>query len=129
MKQMIYKENRKTELLDSGVYRGYKYAIVSNGTHPCAYVENKIGVTDMFDDVAKDVECHFGVNYVGEAYWDENDNVSYIGWDYAHCSDFAGYYTEKDEWLWNYTKRWTTEEIQEEVFGVIDRFVFGWYHE
>ena len=123
MKEMVYKKERNIEVLDSGVYRGYKYAILSIGIYPCAYVQNKIGTTDMFDDVAKDVECHFGVTYVGRSYWDESDKDSYIGWDYGHCSDFSGYYEPDDRWLYDNTKRWTTEEIRSEVFAVIETFV------
>ena len=27
------------EILDKGKYKGYRYVIISFGTHPCAYVE------------------------------------------------------------------------------------------
>lgn len=40
MIEMIYKRATQ-ELLYQGEYKGYRFFIVSYGTHPCAYVENK----------------------------------------------------------------------------------------
>lgn len=39
MKEMVYKERSNPEILDEGYYKQYHYAIVSLGSHPCAYVE------------------------------------------------------------------------------------------
>lgn len=37
----------------------------------------------------------------------------FIGWDYAHAGDYAGYYG--DDEVWKDEKKWTTQEIFEEV--------------
>ena len=39
MKEMVYMNKSILDLLDSGIYNGYQYRIVSRGLHPCAYVE------------------------------------------------------------------------------------------
>ena len=38
MKQMVYTADRNREILDMGEYKGFTYAIISLGWHPCAYV-------------------------------------------------------------------------------------------
>lgn len=44
MKKMVYQAERVgVEVLHNGEYKGYKFAILSLGTHPTAYVENKNG--------------------------------------------------------------------------------------
>lgn len=45
MKEMIYGERMgNPDVLYSGEYRGHKFAILNLGTHPTAYVEDKIGL-------------------------------------------------------------------------------------
>ena len=39
MSEMVYSNRRITEVLLEGEYLGYKWVIVSYGTHPCAYVK------------------------------------------------------------------------------------------
>lgn len=118
---MVYQKDRKLEVLYSGEYNGYKFAILNLGIHPTAYVENKNGFEDY--DQANEVDGYCpngGYTYLGRAYWDKDDNAKYIGWDYAHCDDFAGYYTPDMGSLYETTKQWTTEEIYEEVKKTID---------
>lgn len=45
----------------------------------------------------------------------------FIGWDYAHYSDFAGYELEMPVYMRTNGKRWTTAEIVEECKQVIDQ--------
>ena len=123
MKEMIYSDKRIMKVLETGVYKNVKYAILSLGTHPTAYVENIIEVSDYMDERLFGVEVHGGFTYLDMAYWDSEDKSWYLGWDYAHYNDFMGYYTPKDEWLFFNTKRWTFEEIQLEVFHVIDQLL------
>lgn len=118
MKEMVYQKNRKIEILYNGEYKGYKFAILNLGTHPTAYVENKNGFPDYDKTNELAAYSHGGYTYFGGAYWDKEDKTEYLGWDYAHCDDFVGYYTS-DSGLWC-TKQWTTAEIYEEVKRVID---------
>lgn len=37
----------------------------------------------------------------------------FIGWDYGHAGDYAGYYGNEE--VWEDEKKWTTQEIYEEV--------------
>lgn len=121
MKEMVYQKDRQIEVLYNGEYKGYKFAILNLGFHPTAYVENKNGFPDY--DTANELYGYYphgGYTYFGAAYWDKNDKTEYLGWDYAHCDDFAGYYTPDMGYLYETTKQWTTTEIYEEVKKTID---------
>lgn len=118
MKEMIYQAKRKVEVLDTGFCFGLLYYILNLGTHPTAYIkipkENRY-YEKQYDDI--DLDVHGGITYVGSELWiGKNEKVDgwFIGWDYAHCCDYAGYYEKIDGSLYN-LKRWTTEEIYEEV--------------
>lgn len=50
MKEMIYSAEQKKEVLFSGEYKGHKFCIMNLGTHPTAYVENKIKNLVSYDD-------------------------------------------------------------------------------
>lgn len=114
MKEMVYMNKSIAEILDNGTYKGYEYAIVSRGFHPCAYVKltegHKYYGAD-FDDIP--INCHGGLTY---SYCYVNslftDGGWWIGWDYAHCTDQIG----KTE-----GKKWTTSEIIAEVKQVIEQ--------
>lgn len=119
MEEMKYKYKREMTILDSGVYRNRKYSIISLGSHPCAYVEfhNEF---ERGDDLWYKTPCHGGITFDDYAYWDENDETYYIGWDYAHSEDYLPYNV--------YGKKWTIQEILENVKEVIDylnKFVGG----
>lgn len=118
VKEVIYSPVSKREILEEGVYQGVSYAILNLGTHPTAYVENIVNATDMYDGKIIDIDVHFGFTYVGENYWNEVDKRWYLGWDYSHCDDFMGYYTPADGPLFQ-LKRWTLDEIRDEVLYVI----------
>ena len=115
MKQMIYQFQRINEILDEGFYNGFHYIICSYGTHPCAYVQ--VPETHDFygmpyDDI--EVDCHGGLTYGRFA----KNGTYWIGWDYAHYGDYVGYYLMR----YGYdAKKWTTEEIYEDVKYVIDQ--------
>lgn len=124
MKEMIYGYDRKKEILYKGEYHGRKFAIVSMGIHPNAYVELKekeVQKSKSYDDY--DLDVHGGFTYLGNAHWDEEDKLTYIGWDYAHYGDFSGVYLQDKDYYWrNSGKEWTTQEIFEEVKSVIEQF-------
>lgn len=134
MKEMIYYPNflKKVEVLHSGEYEGRKFAITSIGIHPCAYVQVFCGTDDCADEQYYsidyvderfdpiDVHCDF--NYMGPAHWDETDKAHYIGWDYGHSCDWSGMGIDGIPAAWSsMRKKWTTEEIFEEVKGVIEQ--------
>ena len=111
MKEMEYKYKCELTILDSDVYHNRKYFIISLGTHPCAYVEFHHELKRDSDEWY-DTPCHGSITFDDYAYWDENDETYYIGWDYAHFGDYLPYNV--------CGKKWTTKEILENVKEVID---------
>ena len=109
-----------TEILYKGVYKDHNFCICNLCTHPTAYVENKLKhVEDYYDKRFDDVRVHYGFTYIGKNYWDKEDELEYLGWDYAHYGDYtAGFCTNHIG-----AKFWTTEEIYEEVKNVIDDLI------
>ena len=123
MKEMVYSAKSTKEILHSGEYKEYKFCIMSLGTHPTAYVECKLENCYSYDDERlNDIRVHGGFTYFGESYWD-CDKKMYLGWDYAHYMDYAGYELMFPESMRSFgNKKWTTYEIYEEVKSVIDQF-------
>lgn len=112
-KQMIYKEKpTNREILATGEYKGYIFYIVSYGTHPCAYVR-----VNTHKDWEEIIDCHGGITFNDSAFEEFENKGEYIGWDYNHCHDFSGCMPEFGG------KRWTTEEIYEDVKNVIEQVV------
>ena len=110
-------------LLYRGSYKGYEFCCVSHGTHPCAYVAVAKGqpyydATD-YDEVS-DLNCHGGCTYVAGGFWNQfSEDLTVLGWDYAHTGDFYGsYYTDTFR---QQLKKWTTTEIVLECYKVIDQ--------
>lgn len=125
MKKMIYKADRETEVLCEGSYLGYNFVIVSYGTHPCAYVEipkdNPFYLVD-YDKLEDDITCHGGLTYSGTLDHIYNDlSRWFIGWDYAHAGDYNSYSALFDLDAGQKDKKWTTEEIYEEVMNVVEQ--------
>lgn len=119
LKPMEYKKLKHIEVLASGQFLGYKFAIVSHGSHPCAYVCAHTHYTHYSD--APGCGVHYGFTYGSDefgntAYWDPDDlSHDWLGWDYIHFDDYAYY---NDEYQYE-GKQWTTEEIYEEVLSAI----------
>lgn len=131
MKELVYKYNEKDigserEILHNGTYRGYNFFIVYMGIHPCAYVEVPKGhpwYRLEYQEIEDKIYCHGGLTY--------SDNLSltlkeetdrwFFGWDYGHAGDYESYNEHFNCFLND--KKWTTEEIYEEVKDVIDQFV------
>lgn len=113
MKPMIYDDtkDRKREILHTGIIDGIRFYIVSFCTHPCAYVKCDESVID--DVTAYDeIMCHGGITFIGSGF-EGFEGGRYIGWDYAHYGDYMPFMYAFDG------KKWTTEEIFEEVKEVI----------
>lgn len=126
-KKMKYQANRKIELLYSDTYQNYKYYILNLGTHPTAYVEIPKGhklYYKNYNDI-DNILVHGGLTYSDDHLCIAKDNALqgwFIGWDYAHCYDYEGYYDE-DDFLNENTKKWTTEEIINECHLVINQII------
>ena len=89
------------------------------GTHPTAYIRIPKGhkyYEVFYDEI--DLSVHGGLTY-SEDYLNisENQKVDgyFIGWDYGHCGDYAGYEMAMPEEYRTDGKKWTTEEILKEV--------------
>lgn len=134
MKEMVYRsaiENKHqfNDMLDEGTYKNFHYAIVSYGTHPCAYVEIPEGheLYDVSDeDELVDIDCHCGITYVSKTGLIRPSNKNHrdghwIGWDYAHFGDYICLPTNFE--IWNDDKKWTTKEIFEDVKNVIEQLI------
>lgn len=128
VKEMVYTNERKREVLATGYYFGLLYYVLSLGTHPTAYVkipkDNWLCTVKNYDDIP--IECHGGITFRADHLLiADNQEIEgeFIGWDYAHCTDYAPYY---DEVLSKDTHKWTTKEILEEVKEVCSQIVeFG----
>ena len=124
MKEMVYSAERKKEVLYSGEYLGHKFAILNLGTHPTAYVECKLDNCNSYGDQRLDgISVHGGFTYLDKAHWNEADKTIYLGWDYAHYMDYAGYELMIPTSIRTNGKKWTTSEIFEEVKSVIDQLI------
>ena len=125
-KQMEYQKERKKEILCEGKYKNFQFYILNLGTHPTAYVEipresflfgkgyNKI-----------DIEVHGGLTFADSSLIGNKKNSWFIGWDYAHLGDYLGY-SEDYPGLSMFSihdKKWTTEEIFEDVVSVIEQLI------
>ena len=129
IKPMVYQADRTQEILASGKYKDYQFYVLSLGTHPTAYVEipknNKLYGMDYDDiyDSGYDINCHFGLTYSKNFLYGVKENSWFIGWDYAHYTDYAGYEMRMPKHLKSNGKKWTTEEILQEVCEVIDQVI------
>lgn len=114
MEDNIYTDNHSRTLLLQGEHKGYRYFIVTYGTHPCAYVENKGGHKNYMDDELSTVEVHGGFTFLGEMF-----ETDCLGWDYIHFGD----YIHSPYVYSSFGKKWTIEEIHLEVIRVIDQLI------
>ena len=119
MKEMVYSNKKKCEILESGVYLDHRYAILNLGTHPTAYAENNLNCKNENDCRLKTLDVHGGITFCGLSKWPGSDSVyECIGWDYAHVGDkFGGYDYASDG------HAWTTEEILAEVKRAIEQLI------
>lgn len=124
MEEMVYQKERMIKVLHSGVYKGVPFVILNLGTHPTAYVENIVQATDYDDRILTDINVHGGFTFCNKGCWGDGNatKLKWLGWDYAHCYDFMGYYSEDDGVLYT-LKRWSTEEILVEVHNVINQLL------
>lgn len=119
MKEMIYQVESKRGVLDTGYCLGLLYYIFNLGLHPTAYIkipeDSKYYGKDM-EEI--DLNVHGGVTYANNClYISENQKIDgwFIGWDYAHYGDYAGYEELLPQKIRVGGKKWTTKEIFKEV--------------
>ena len=132
---MVYMNKSIAELLDNGTYNGYEYAIVSRGLYPCAYVKLPEGhkyYGKDYNDIP--IKCHCGLSYSkwtldviykSKGWWfPKSDGCWWIGWNYGHICDYSGDMLEYVQDIhMSYYKKWTTQEILDEVMQVIDNII------
>lgn len=123
MSEMVYSNRRITEVLLEGEYLGYKWVIISYGTHPCAYVKLPNNSKLIPSDKEIPVACHGGITYTSSKGLPQLKTVEknegyYIGWDYAHYGDRCGLNS-----LELGDKSWTVNEIQAEIRDVIIQLI------
>lgn len=117
MKEMQYKAERINEVLDNGTINGFNYIIMSYGYHPCAYVELPEGHSWLDDN---NIEVHGGITFSDIRDFGFGMHY-YIGWDYAHWDDYSGMDMMMPNEYKMGGKKWTTEEILEDVKYVIEQ--------
>ena len=129
VKEMVYTKERKREVLATGYYFGLLYYVLSLGTHPTAYVkipkDNWLCTVKDYDDIP--VKCHGGLTFRDDHLYitgNQKNEGEFIGWDYAHCDDYAPYYEDLPNLdLAEKSKKWTTHEILKEVKDVCSQIV------
>lgn len=128
MKQMVYQSERKNETLYSGTYKEYDFYIMNLGTHPTAYINVINDIRYCFKDYDEvSLGVHGGLTYSNRNLRLEDRIIDgwFIGWDYGHYNDYAGYEMAFPSWLQSNGKKWTTEEIFEEVKNAIEQLIKG----
>ena len=127
-KEMKYQENRIREVLLDGYFKNYRFIILNLGTHPTAYIEipyNSRLFNKEYTEIYRnglDLDVHGGLTYSAKSLL-QNENSWFIGWDYAHCEDYMGYEIKMPTNLQTNGKKWTTEEIFNEVCCAIDQII------
>lgn len=123
-KEMVYSPKRiEPERIADGEYKGFNYYVLSLGTHPCAYVDvsdTKLCGID-YDNI--DIKCHYGLTYSKPYLATVEKEGWFIGWDYAHHSDYTGYESCFPLEFRLKGKIWTTKEMVNECKEVIDQIL------
>lgn len=118
----LYNKEREVKLVGSGEWKGYKFHIVTVGSHPNAYIELSQKEIEMpWEGI---LEVHGGVTYKERSChysFPEMEGKAMVGWDYAHCCDyyvpvFGGNPTETG-------KKWTSDEIVDECVSAIEQIL------
>lgn len=115
----FYSKSKYEKLIEQGEYLGYKWFIISYGTHPCCYITlDKFSkfYKKHYDDIPLSV--HGGLTYsapnIKFNYLDDK-NLWIIGWDYIQAGDFC-------YWL-NSGKIWTLNELKLEIKNAIEQLI------
>lgn len=122
MKEMVYKHDWNSSLLEYNTYKGYNYAVVSQGVFPCGYVEIPESHPYYKKEYMKcNIRCHGGLTFSGKLNEELGlpTNTFWLGWDYGYYGDLLGYdFLLKDIAIGN---AYTTEDVVYECKKVIDQ--------
>ena len=125
MREMIYKPTGEIEILSSGTIYGYKYFIISMGTHPCRYVETQADRIRFIK--INEIDCHGGITWADKelpSIGATAANGIFIGWDYRHGFDYLGFMEDRPAGSFRtFNRKWTTAEILEDVKDVINQLI------
>ena len=120
MKENIYCEKpfdpKEIITLDSGIFKGIPYLILNFGIHPCAYIGVPSGSMLTGMNIRNiPLRCHGGLTFGDYGDGIRPEGVYWLGWDYGHAGDYSGYLAH----ICPNERKWSTEEILEEVKSVI----------
>lgn len=122
MKEMEYKSKWEQDVLEYNTYKGYNYAVISQGAFPCGYVEIPSNHPYYNKEYGEcDILCHGGLTFSGKLREDLNlpTNTFWLGWDYGHCGDLCGI-----ELMFGgiaFGSAYTTQDVVDECHYVIDQ--------
>lgn len=148
MKDEIYSKEKSCKVLKTDTHKGVRFYITTIGFHPCAYVECSKEFIDNHTSEYGDIEgitVHGGVTFTGHLlnlrtfhekrcydgkfilHGVDGDVIDLrekyaFGWDYGHCNDWEGYYTDAENTMWEH-KKWTVQEIEQECRNAIDQYL------
>ena len=121
IKPMVYRKERKAEVLAHSTYMGYEFAIISLGTHPCAYIGipegHRLYGKPYRHSAFEDFPVHCGLTYSQKGVRGLMQDKWVLGWDYAHTCDYMPIPCMDEG------RRWTTDEIFEEVRAAIEAVI------
>lgn len=132
MKEMVYQKDEIMQVLYDNQYKGYKYYIISYGLYPCAYIEipkgHKLYGAENYHEI--NVFVHGGLTYSKSYLYAIGKEKSwFIGWDYCHAGDYAGFYEDAPFNTFKsieHDKKWTTEEINQECKLCIEQIIMNY---
>ena len=111
---------KKPERVADGLYRSFRFYILTMGSHPCAYID--VGHSEFLAD---EINCHGGITYEDNILATVPEKSYFIGWDYAHYNDFLVF---NDRLAKEYGEpyrahKYTISEIVKECANVIDQII------
>jgi len=114
--EVIYRDKldmNRSIILVEGEIDGYKFEIISMGSHPNCYIwlkENSKFKDKHYNDI--DLDIHQGLTY--------KEGLK-IGWDYAHLGDYYHclHFSPEFNKFQENNKKWTVTELIEEVKAAI----------
>lgn len=114
-----YGRNEYPTIVEHGVYKDRAWCIRMHD-FPCAYVEKRIGDSKRTIDEA----VHYGITWEDSLPNSENQEImlpyanrEFWGWDYGHCEDYRGEHSSNNRPT---NKKWTSEEIINEIYKAVD---------
>lgn len=127
MEVLYYPGFQEPVILEEGTYKNYGYKVTCNGNNPCGYVTlPKSHSWNSYNHSIMEKKCNTLHVHGGITFIQKDDGMYTIGWDYAHTPmDYVGLMANPDFTYADYpdAKRWTTKEILNDVFSVIQQLM------